>query len=165
MSEAQRRFLGSCRSSSWLPFSATWPRIEPHLSGIMRAAAEVVFQSGHEVKGIQPVIAKLVKAEVLHKEGPYVTAVLALMVSMRGEKDLFYYKDREARDLRLIAPWVAKRWRRGGRYQEGQIDQVHHKLVKLMAEHFPHGKREMWSIDPLPEAEAAFERTLQTVTM
>lgn len=121
------------------------------LPEILSRAAAVVCVDEQELTNADQVFHVLIRRNVLRQEGPYVTVAVALMVLLRGTKPHYLYQQRETRDLRLIAPWVDKRWRWGNSVQadvlEARIQDMCDKLGVLLDRHFPHGKHLEWFQD------------------
>lgn len=133
------------------PQMPNWLRIERELLSIMRRLCALGLQyPSFDEDLAKRVLMKLATEGTLHRWGPFVSAGVALMVTLRKGRQSYTYEPYEAWALKVMAPWVAARWNKGQPADLARIEEVSGQMKGLLHELFPKRKRDRWLDLPQP---------------
>lgn len=143
--------------------SALWetilPKYRPIIGRIRRACGEYIQDPDDQRATLysrKEELISLVDRGCERKYGLFITAAVAYIASERASAGIFadmavfligsgssplsmarYCDQREARLIRLVAPWVSKRWRWAKPFNPEQIDRMVETLITALVEYFP----------------------------
>jgi len=132
-----------------------WEELEPQFTPIIRRLSKVLGEYHHDALCAQDELILLSRAGTIEAHGPFITAALAFIAGQRPRAEIVaetciimggnpwsmarFYDEREHRWIKLITPWVAKRWRRGQPFDPEQITAIYTILVALLKAYFHNG--------------------------